>query len=343
MKRFILSFTAALCLAATVFAGPHPELRFNDKGRLKILQMTDLHFKDANSPDGKEFLERMDHMVAAEQPDVLIFTGDLVLPTPSKDLWKEFVAKVDSYQIPWCMVYGNHDAEHITTRAEMSAIIAKGKYSLNTLNRKGELADVEIPVIDAKGKAGFYLYCMDSGDYNPDETVGGYASFTTAQVKWMADCCKARKAANGSIAPAMAFFHIPLNEYIDAWTPKNGMRNSGSGEVGCGTRGEVVCTSKLNPGMFHAMREGGSIIATFCGHDHNNDFMAIYEGIVLGYGRYSGCRTTTYNDLVPGCRVIVVENNSRAFETWIHDAFDRIRDKRTFTGEKFTKEPLWKD
>ena len=36
------------------------------------------------------------------------------------------------------------------------------------------------------------------------------------------------------------------------------------------------------------MREVGNIVATFCGHDHNNDYWGDYYGIRLSYGRKTG-------------------------------------------------------
>jgi hypothetical protein len=55
----------------------------------------------------------------------------------------------------------------------------------------------------------------------------------------------------------------------------------------------------------------------FCGHDHDNDFVTLWHGIMLGYGRYSGCNTV-YNNLdYNGGRVILLKEGSRSFETYI--------------------------
>ena len=64
--------------------------------------------------------------------------------------------------------------------------------------------------------------------------------------------------------------------------------------------------------------EAGDVIATFVGHDHVNDYVATWKGLLLGYGRFTGGKTV-YHD-VPGgngARVIELKEGTRAFRTWI--------------------------
>ena len=72
-----------------------------------------------------------------------------------------------------------------------------------------------------------------------------------------------------------------------------------------GTRREKVCSPVLNSGLFTAMRTAGDVMGIFVGHDHNNDYTVYWQGILLGYGRYSG-GNTVYNNLRAGARVIVM-------------------------------------
>lgn len=64
----------------------------------------------------------------------------------------------------------------------------------------------------------------------------------------------------------------------------------------------------------------------FVGHDHDNDFLHIKDGVALVYGRYTG-DDTVYNNLVPGCRVIILKQGVRGFETYIHETTGRISDR----------------
>lgn len=59
-----------------------------------------------------------------------------------------------------------------------------------------------------------------------------------------------------------------------------------------------MCCQALNTGLLAAMREEwgswmgamirGNILGVFAGHDHCDDYVVDFEGILLGYGRKSG-------------------------------------------------------
>ena len=36
------------------------------------------------------------------------------------------------------------------------------------------------------------------------------------------------------------------------------------------------------------MKECGDVRAVFVGHDHDNDYCVMWQGIMLAYGRFSG-------------------------------------------------------
>ena len=128
--------------------------------------------------------------------------------------------------------------------------------------------------------------------------------------------------------PALAFFHIALPEYVAAW------RNPDNTHVGRAAEDE--CPGALNPGMFAAMAECGDVMGTFVGHDHDIDYVVAEKGIALGYGRFSG-DDTTYNNLRPGVRILVLTEGERGFETWIHERDGRIADHVEFRGGKVAK------
>ena len=79
---------------------------------------------------------------------------------------------------------------------------------------------------------------------------------------------------------------------------------------------EKACAPVLNSGMFAAMKQQKDIVAMFVGHDHDNDYVVAWKGILLGYGRYTG-GNTVYNDLPNGARVIEMSEGKREVETWI--------------------------
>ena len=109
----------------------------------------------------------MDYIVNAERPDFIAITGDVIFAKPARQMLQSILDRLDSYKIPFCIVYGNHDAEQELSRPEMSSMIVSAKYSLNTLGDNGELADVKLPVASSvKGDpAPLDIYMLDSHDF----------------------------------------------------------------------------------------------------------------------------------------------------------------------------------
>lgn len=308
-------------------------LRFNEDGKFKILQFTDTHLGTGNGASeyrclqAEKTLARISRVVKQEKPDFIVLTGDIVTGGDASATWSRILDSLASFKTPFCIVYGNHDPERKLTRKEMSRPIVSTPYSLNRLNSAEELADVELEVLASQGdQPALLLYCMDSHDYSTIKSVKGYGWFTTDQIEWLRNSCNARTESNGGMSvPSLAFFHICLQEYGQAWSnPKNSRK---------GKRAEDECPGALNTGMFAAMVESGSVMGTFVGHDHDNDYVVAEKGIALGYGRFSG-DDSTYNNLRPGARIIVVEEGQRCFESWILEDDGRIAHRMKFCDGK---------
>jgi len=324
MKHSIICILAAVLLIQAPAAAQ--ELRFDENGEFKIIQLTDLHFIYSRPEETAKTFARMDYIVNAEKPDFIAITGDVVFGRPAKEMFRLILDRLDSYKIPYCIVFGNHDAEQELSRAEMSQMIADARYNVNTLNEKGELADIRIPVGSTVNpeKHPFDMYFLDSHDYASStgfEQVGGYAWFTNDQLQWYRKESEASTAANGGEhVPSFSFFHIPVPEFYDAWILAQEKRHNGVK----GLRGEYGGHPRINSGMFAAMLETGNMMGIFCGHDHDSDYIIPYYGIALVYGRFSG-DDNVYNHLAHGTRVITVKEGERAFHTWIHEDDGRLQ------------------
>lgn len=334
MKRIvsiIIIAAAAALMSFTLNAAKPQKLQLREDGSFKVLQFTDLHLKAHTPEENAKVFARIEHMATLEKPDLIVVTGDLIFSKPAENLLRSIMDKLDATGVPWCILYGNHDAEQDLSRQEMSSMIASGKLTVNTLNKAGELADLELPVYDGKD-APLYLFLMDSHDYSHMEGVDGYAWFTRQQVDWLRESCIKRTDKDGKVAPAFAFFHIPFQEYDDAW-------NEGKH---VGIKGEGVAAPKINSGMFAAMKETGSVKGVFVGHDHDNDYVALWQGIALCYGRFSGANTV-YNNIPRGARVIVFRKDREGFETWTRDDEDRALGHVFVTDKELIKAPRPKD
>lgn len=306
-------------------------LHFGSDGKFRIAHFTDVHL-DLGTPyrqaQAEKTIAQMRCILDAEQPDLVVFTGDVVTGKPAAEAWYRVLEPVVERKLPFCVVLGNHDAEQDLTRAEIGRIVTSYAGTLNTLDGKGELADVVLEIAGVKTPAAL-LYCLDSNDYSTIPGIDGYGWFTQEQVGWYRTRSAAYTAANGgSPLPALAFFHIALPEYVAAW------RNRANTHIGRAAEDE--CPGEVNSGMFAAMVECGDVVGTFVGHDHDIDYVVAEKGIALGYGRFSG-DNTTYNNLRPGVRILELTEGVRGFETWIHERDGRIVDHVEFRDGKVAK------
>lgn len=329
MRKFLILFCAVVLSGAA--AAQTPVLKFSRDGKFKIAQFTDVHLDlgtEYRRAQAEKTLAQLDYILTEEKPDLVVFTGDVVTGRPAADGWRRILDAVKKHSIPFCAVLGNHDAEQDVTRAEIGRIVASYRNSLNTLKADGELDDVVLKISGAKNPAAL-LYCLDSNDYSTLPDVEGYGWFRPEQVNWYRGQSTAATAANGGMPlPALAFFHIALPEYVPAWR---------SGEnTHIGRAAEDECPGALNTGMFAAMRACGDVMGVFVGHDHDIDYVVAEKGIALGYGRFSG-DDTTYNNLRPGVRLLVLSEGKREFETRIHERDGRIVDHVVFRDGKVSK------
>jgi hypothetical protein len=277
-----------------------------NNGKFKIVQFTDIHYV-ADNPAAKESIDLIKEVLAAEKPDLVALTGDIVTMNPCFKGWDDILNTIEEFRIPWAATLGNHDHEHDKSRDEIIAYISSRKYSLTSAG-PAEITGAGnyiIELVDTTVK--FLLYFMDSNAYSPIDGVKGYGWFGRDQIEWYRENSNRYTAVNGKPIPALAYFHIPLNEYSIMTVARKkfvGMKN------------ENECPAALNSGMFLAMRECGDVMATFVGHDHDNDYIGQYNGIFLAYGRFSGS-ATTYTHITPGARVVELTSGQQGFKTWI--------------------------
>lgn len=310
---------AVLVILCTVWKINAQDLRFHDDGTFKIVQFTDTHI-DPMKPESEVAINVIRSTVAFENPDVIVMTGDVVTGKPAGKGWKRVLAVLEETKIPYLLLNGNHDTEQDLSYQEITHFITSARNCLNKANEDGVLADM---VLEIKGEQGTsaeaLIYGIDSHSNSLLPQVDGYAWINYDQIAWYRSLSNQYKAKNGGKAlPSLAFFHIPLAEYTAAFDRREG--------AFCGIRLERECPADINSGMFGAFLEQGDVMGVFAGHDHDNDYVASYKGIALGYGRFSGGKTT-YIDLQPGARVITLYKGKKEFTSYIRLQDGRIIDR----------------
>jgi hypothetical protein len=303
-------------------------LKFRGDGRFKIVQLTDIHWlqdqDDAQQTRQKRTLAEMAGILDAEHPDLVLLTGDIVTVKSGADPiphWPEVLAPIVARGIPWAVVLGNHDDEwnRRVSRKDIVAALEKMPCSVTTCGPDG-LGGNGNYVLRIEGsrsdKLAAVLYCLDSGAYSADQKLyGQYAWFTFEQIAWYREQSrKLTEVNNGVRLSALAFFHIPVPEFVEA------------GLARIGNFGEPVSCAKLNPGMFTAMMEKKDVMAIVVGHDHLSDYAGCIYGVCLAFGRKTGSAFAAYGKppLPSGARVIELAEGKREFDTWIRTADGKV-------------------
>lgn len=307
---FCTALLAFMCVLPSM--AKNNELKFNKKKKFKIVQFTDVHWRYDN-PASEEAGQCMAEVLDAEKPDLVVFTGDVIFSKPARETLDKALEATIKRKIPFAVTWGNHDDEHDMTRKELAEYVATKAGCLNTTAEGvSGLCNFVLPVKSADGtKDAALLYMFDSHSYSPVKEIRGYGWIKHDQVEWYNRTSKQFTEANGGAPlPALAFFHIPLPEFHDA------VRNESAYMVG--TRKDKACAPEINSGLGNAMLKAGDVMGVFVGHDHVNDYVVDWRGILMGYGRFTG-GCTVYNGLPlgNGARVIEITEGTRAIKTWI--------------------------
>lgn len=130
MKK-LLCIYYLFCIATLAYA---QDLRFNANGKFKIIQFTDVHYI-FNDSRAEVAIERINEVLSAENPDLVMFTGDIIYGKPAEEGMRTVLEQVSKRKIPFAVTFGNHDDEQGLSREELLKIIQRIPYSLTSTTR----------------------------------------------------------------------------------------------------------------------------------------------------------------------------------------------------------------
>lgn len=341
----------------------------------KVVQLTDVHIGGgwmSLKKDGMA-LNAVAAMVTAEKPDLVVVTGDIGYPVPfqsgtfnNKSSAEIFAELMEQLGVYWTLCFGNHDTEAYSfySREDMSEFYLSEKYE-HCLFQAGpeDISGYGNQVINIKQTNGVIsqsLYVLDSHSYTDGDIFGvmwKYDNIHQDQIDWYkqnvemynvenAETCKALGIKESDVKSTM-FFHIPLEEYRDAWYEyvDNGFKDTENVKLVYGTAGEskkVVYCGMGEDELFETILELGSTTGIFCGHDHKNNFSLCYKGIRLTYGMsvdylaYPGIYKLGSQR---GCTVILYSPDGTfdcTAENYYQDKYTSLYEKESVTMQEVT-------
>lgn len=292
---------------------------------LNVMQLTDVHLGGGWMSIRKDSLaiNAVASMVTAEKPDLVIVTGDISYPVPfqagtfnNKSAARIFAELMEALGVYWTLGYGNHDTEAYSyyDREQLTEFYSSGKYPHCLLQGGPEDVDGEgnqvLNIVNSDGVITRSMIILDSHSYTDGDYFGikwKYDNIHDNQIEWYSKSVTEAKDKNKNTisllpgdkadsykslsqnVPSTVFFHIPMEEYKEAWKEysANGYQDTENVKYIYGAVGEaneaVFCPVRSDR-LFETMLSLSSTDSVFCGHDHFNNFSLNYNGINLTYG-----------------------------------------------------------
>ncbi|MFH1538061.1 MAG: metallophosphoesterase [bacterium] len=313
-----LALFAAVSLALQVAYCAEPSvstLKTRDDGMLRTLVVTDLHFYIHSGMSNPESVDTLKKLTKKFKPDLIVSTGDMWHENPAgqgynflKWACKQF-AKLGT---PWAFAWGNHDKADDYGKAH--ALLERAPNSLY----RGAANDGNYRLEILNGKTGKPVWNF----FMLNDSRGGMRE---EQLEWFKSEVKKIKSENPNPPPAFVFFHIPIREYGDF----------DAAESVAGVQYEGICHEDGVGNALETFMASGMVKATFCGHDHVNDYRLNIGGMKLVYARATGAGGYGGDKVKKGATLVTIDTTSGSYmldtvfsdgSDWQPDDFQRNLD-----------------
>ena len=266
----------------------------------RILQLTDIHLGGSlvTRKHDTLALNAIRKVIENANADFIAVTGDMCYPFiifsgthNNIRAIKKVSELIESFNIPWAPVFGNHDTESFA-KANKDQISDYFKSLPNCLFEPGPkeitgVGNYSVLLKNPDGTINKALMFIDSNAYLTNNFFSGFDIIHDDQVEWYKTTIK-DLSKDGPIIESLAFYHIPPKEVHTAWTKWYMGNKENDVKYFCGFFNEKDNYSgypKETPcNFFSEMVKLGSCKGMFFGHDHLNTASLEYQGIRLTYG-----------------------------------------------------------
>ncbi len=251
-------------------------LSVNDNEDIRVLQLSDTQI--CGLGDSMKVFGAIKTTIEKAKPDIIMITGDVFMNGSKRHTIKKYIELLDSFEIPWAPVLGNHDYYISITLDELSERFESSEYCLFKKGTVQESYGNYYYNIVRNGEIAYSLVFMDNGN-----------GFRSEHIDWYVDTIGQISDCAGEIVPSWTAFHIPTVETLYAYYDAI---DEGASILGEKTEGVSFTWNDAN--FFWFAKELGSAKAFMYGHDHKNTFICDYQGIKFCYGIKTG--NAAYHD-----------------------------------------------
>ncbi|MGN0545710.1 MAG: metallophosphoesterase [Acutalibacteraceae bacterium] len=250
-------------------------------GDFKILCLTDIHIRNHGTfaallginfiLDGMSRIQ-LKKLIRNVNPDLIVVGGDTVLTAWNDICTKQFCDFMAQFDIPWAPIFGNHDYEGRADKSKLCEIYESAENCLFQCGPEGMNGMGNYIVnLTRNGDTVYSLFMFDDGQYRITDGEISDGGINQNQIEWYKWAVTGIAKTSGKAVQNIAFMHVPVPEYKEL-----------TSDFEAGLRQEDSCTARDNDGFFEVFKENGGT-HVFAGHDHNNNFVADYEGVKLCY------------------------------------------------------------
>ncbi len=291
--------------------------------------------------NGRILKYTLEKLVEKTKPDLITVSGDIAW-AGHDFAYDSFAKFMDSLQIPWAPVWGNHDNQGGTEAID--AVVERFMDAEYCIYEKGDAAlgnGNYVIAVEEDGMIVEGIIMMDSHDKLPYVGEDGtekkvWAKLNDEQIEWYRS--EVGNLKKLGCRDTMMVMHIPIYAYFTAFQAafdfqynnrEVTLEDSYNGKCWkedykdsygvAYEKGDIVFSYPEDDHVFDVVKELGSTKHIVSGHDHINNFVISYEGVKFIYGLKLGAGCY-WNEKLNGGTYFRVTSDGVS-ETW-HEYVD---------------------